>query len=308
MPIKTVKKYICKPLKERAEMEGVTNIESYDNINDINNLNSYIKKLVKQIKEAHLNPHDKEIRVRKKVNGRNVDFTYNRASLEDHVINHATDKYGNKLTYFSRIPAIRKKSPANRTLQEKELLNEFNNYITYVCKAGEDYGVDPKRILAITQQEVGCKGLNHLADGKKNNVTGGNGKGYMQVTSVCIVDVLGGQGNTLDEAVFNSNIKSKSYNKDFEKLLISEGFNPNCPLSERKAEAQKIWQKLIRNDDPEFNIRFGTLWLRYQLEKANDNFKTAAVNYNGSSTKYQYADSVSKFFNQLVTNQRKFKH
>ena len=317
LDIKTVREYICKPLVARAKAVGLTNITNFDAINDINVMNTKIKELINKINNhktakttnatsTYKSPYNKIISVKSQVNGIS-DFTYNRASIEDHVINNATDKQGRKITYFSQIPTIRAKSPQARTDSEKNLLKEFDNYMEYVCKAGAEYGVDPKQIVAITQQEVGCKGLNTLADGKKNNVTSGNGKGYMQITSVCVVDVMGGQGGSISKARFSEKIISRSNNKDFEKLLISRGFKPNCPIEERKAEAEKIWNHIISNKDPEFNIRFGTLWLRYQLQKTSGNFRKAAINYNGSGTRYQYGDSVYNFYNQLRLNQKNYK-
>ena len=56
--------------------------------------------------------------------------------------------------------------------------------IEYTIQSGIDYGVDPKLILSVIQQEVGFKGLS-------SNVTGKNGKGYMQLTSAPINDYLG---------------------------------------------------------------------------------------------------------------------
>ena len=302
---KTVQKYICEPLRQKARLVGLIKIPDYEKITDIKRLNKYINNLQKRIIAA-----TEPQKVNKNVMGVDVNFTYSRPAIEDHVINHATDKHGKKITYFSRVPAIRDKVKRNLPLtkEESNLINEFNNYITYVCRAGEEYGVDPKTIIAITQQEVGCKGLNKFANGKDNNVTGNNGKGYMQITSICIIELLGGDGDTMSNATYKTDRnKIDTYGKEFRVLLKSKGFNPDCKKEQKKYEAEKIWNHIIANTDPEFDIRFGTLWLRYKLIKSNINVKEAAKKYNGNiQIQQQYADSVYKFYNQLVTNQRKF--
>lgn len=294
--ISHVKEYICKPLKEKAWKAGITNIGNYESISDIKKINVYIRMLEKKIKEAT-----------EPVFFQNNEM-FIRPSIEDHVINHATDKNGNKLTYFSRIPALREKGQDKLTAEEKNLVNEFNNYISIVCKVGKEYGVDPKKIIAITQKEVACKGLNTLANGKPNNVTGGNGKGYMQITSVCVVELFEGKGNSIKNATYSTDRnKIHVYGKEMENLLKSKGFNVNCKKGQKKAEVQKIWDYISSNKDPEFNIRFGVLWLRHRLKKANGDIKKAAINYNGHPKhKYEYGDSVNRFYNQLVANQRKF--
>jgi len=125
------------------------------------------------------------VKVVRMIDGEKVVFRYNRAVIEDYVINSSTDAKGNLIKYFSDIPAIRQKVYTQRTKEESRKLVEFNNMINCVINAGKDYGVDPKFIVAIIQREVNFKGLS-------SNVTGRNGKGYMQITSAPIRDMLGG--------------------------------------------------------------------------------------------------------------------
>ena len=51
----------------------------------------------------------------------------------------------------------------------------------------------------------------------------------------------------------------------------------------------------MANKDPEFNIRLGTLVLRYYLDKTGGNVSRAAKLYNGSSLKEEYARHVDKY-------------
>ncbi|MBR1776942.1 hypothetical protein IJ750_07715 [bacterium] len=311
LDIETVKKYICRPLAERAKQVGA-NVGSYANIKDINGINNYINKSIKSISTPNTasTANNRTVHVIKKdANGVNVDFTYNRASIEDYVINRGVDSSGRALSYFSEIPNIRKKPANERTKTENNLLKEFENYISTVCKVGEEYGVDPKFIIAITQREVGFKGLNQTADGKNNPVTGGNGKGYMQITSVCVVDVMGGSGNTISSAKYTTDKNNiPKYGKEMRDLLKSHGFNPDCSKNLKAGEAQKIWEYIKSNKDPEFNIRFGTLMLRYQLKKSNGDMRIAAQNYNGHPKhKINYGKAVKSFYDKLTLTQNEFK-
>lgn len=209
--------------------------------------------------------------------GREVDFTYRLADLESYVINEATSAAGGKITYFERIPEIRAKDPSERTKAEADLLEEFDNMMNYVISAGEEYGVDPKYILAIIQREVCFKGMSE-------NVVGKNGKGYMQITSAAPADMLA---------------RPHLYNPEAGELLASRGFDIDCPKSQRDAMVKKIMAYLKKNEDPEFNIRMGVLSLRHQLNKANGNFQIAAKNYNGSSAKEAYGKGVKNNYDAI---------
>ncbi len=209
--------------------------------------------------------------------GREVDFTYRLADLESYIINEATSARGGKIDYFERIPEIRAKDPSERTEAEADLLEEFDNMMNYVIAAGEEYGVDPKFILAIIQREVCFKGMSE-------NVVGKNGKGYMQITSAVPADMLA---------------RPHLYNPEAGELLASRGFDIDCPKSQRDAMVKKIMAYLKKNEDPEFNIRMGVLSLRHQLNRANGNVQIAAKNYNGSSAKEAYGRGVKNNYDAI---------
>lgn len=220
-------------------------------------------------------------------------FRYNRTALEDYIINDAVDKNGHKLTKFAEITNIRKKNYSARTKAECRLLSEFNNMVNYVIDAGTEYGVNPNLIMAIIQQEVGFDGLS-------DDVTGGSGKGYMQITSAPVKDMLGGYTDKQNNLVYDSKFKIDKYGPEFVELLQSRGFNTDCPQEARDKLRKDIVNYLIKNKDPEFNIRLGTLILRYYLKTAKGNVALAAENYNGKdNTKTNYRKAVYKYYNQI---------
>lgn len=200
-------------------------------------------------------------------------FEYNVADLENYIISKASKK-GNKITYFSDIPKVRLLPENKRTTQEKELLEEFDNLIKYVTEIGTEYGVDPKQIIAIIQEESEFDGL-----GKKRKVSTDSGKGYMQLTSSVHDDILG-----LDDGGTYGNIKLNIYGVEVIELFESRGFKIQEVQTneEKKKLSRKIMNYLIKNQDPEFNIRLGTLKLRKELNSANGDFRQAAYKYNGN--------------------------
>lgn len=220
-----------------------------------------------------------------KVKNHEVKFQYDKQALENYVINEAKDKKGNDITYFDSIPKIRALPENQRTEAQKKLLKEFDNMIEYTIQSGIDYGVDPKLILSVIQQEVGFKGLS-------SNVTGKNGKGYMQLTSAPINDYLG-----LSSDRQYHEIKDFLYGPETEELLSSRGFEPRKAQTQaaRRSLYKNIYNHLLANKDPEFNIRLGTLVLRYYLDKTGGNVSRAAKLYNGSSLKEEYARHVDKY-------------
>ena len=220
-----------------------------------------------------------------KVKEYEVKFQYNKEALENYVIKDATDKYGNKITYFASIPEIRNIPEEERTENQKGLLKEFDDMIQSATKAGIDYGVDPKLILSIIQEEVGFQGLSQYVVGK-------NGKGYMQITSSPVNDYLGLAGDQRYQE-----IKDFLYGPEAEELLASRGFDPKNAVTQtaRKNLYKDIYNYLKQNKDPDFNIRLGTLIMRYYLDKADGNVELAAKRYNGSSIKEEYADRVNKY-------------
>ena len=224
-----------------------------------------------------------------KVKEHEVKFQYNKEALENYVFYDAKDEQGNDITYFDSIPEIRAIPEEERTEEQKKLLKEFDDMIKYTIQAGIDYGVDPKLILSIIQQEVGFKGLS-------DKVVGVNGKGYMQLTSAPVNDYLG-----LASDNRYHDIKEFMYGPEAEELLASRGFAPQeAQTQEAKRNLyKKIYNYLKENKDPEFNIRLGTIVLRYYLDKADGDVKQAAKWYNGSGLREKYALNVNNFNQQL---------
>ena len=244
--------------------------------------------------------NNKTVHVKKDVNGNKVDFCYNKHSIEEYIINDAHDAKGNKITYFADISSIRKKPFALRTKEDCRKLVEFNNMVNITIKAGVEYGVDPKLIVAIMQQEVGFDGMN-------DSVVGVNGKGYMQLTSAPIKDILGGYTKN-KKLCFEDNIKTEKYGQEVVDLLKSRGFNVDCPPEARAALADDIMKYLKNNKDADFNIRLGTLVLRYYLNKSEGNIQVTAQKYNGNSKdgiKFAYGKAVKNFYNQLSIKQNR---
>lgn len=217
------------------------------------------------------------------------EFEYDKKLLEDFVINKGTDKHGNIIKHFKKIPEIEKTPEDKRTPEQKKLLKEFNDMINFAINAGIEYGVDPKLVMAIIQREVAFQGLSQ-------NVVGKNGKGYMQLTSAPIQDYL---GYAADKKYHK--IKEDSYGPEMEELLISRHFDPKSAQTQEEKEIlyKNIFDYLTLNEDPEFNIRLGTLVLRRYLNKSKGNVKLAAINYNGSSDKLNYGKAVNKFHQEI---------
>lgn len=241
---------------------------------------------------------NKTINIKMMVNGKEVEFSYNRTSIENYIINNSVDSHGNIIKYFSDIPNIRKKAFVMRTHEDNQKLAEFNNMVNSAINAGVEYGVDPKLIIAIVQREVGYQGLS-------KKVVGVSGKGYMQLTSAPIKDMLGlytqnGKKMALDT------IKTKQYGPELEKLLKGRGFNTDCSPKDRWTLSEKVMSYLKENNDADFNIRLGVLLLRYYLNKSNGNIQLAAQNYNGNSTvKYSYGKAVKNYYSKLSNEQNK---
>lgn len=201
-----------------------------------------------------------------------VSFQYNKKLLEEYIINEAKDNFGITIDYFKDIPAIRALPEEERSDEQKNLLEEFNNLVNYSINAGVEYGIDPKLVLSIIQQEVGFNGINSSATGK-------NGKGYMQLTSAPIKDYLGFSG----DGKYHS-LKTVNYGPEMEELLASRNFDVNAATSQEEKQAlyRRIYNYLKENKDPDFNIRMGTLVLRNYMNRSDGDIKRAARNYNGN--------------------------
>lgn len=238
-----------------------------------------------------------DIEINTTINGHKVKFSFNQAKIEDYIINKAKDSHGNRITLFKDINDIREKKPENRTQKEKDLLKEFENMIKWITHAGIDYGINPNFIVAIIQREVGFDGYGKQK-GRAIDVTSSNGKGYMQITSAPVKDIFGWDGRKYNQ----SKVSDKLYGPEVVKLMASRGFDVNCPENKKPAMVQKVLDYLKQNKDPEFNIRLGTLILRYYYYRANENIEIAAKNYNGSPQKVAYGRAVNQNFRNAVNN------
>lgn len=241
--------------------------------------------------------HNKTIMIHKLVNDKEVNFSYNKASIENYIINDSKDAKGNKITYFSDITDIREKPFTLRTKEECRKLIEFNNMVNSAINAGIDYGVDPKLIIVIIQREVGYDGLN-------DKVTGKNGKGYMQVTSSPVVDMLGAYAKKNKQWQYLDNLKTDVYGPEIEELFKSRGFNTDCSAEEKPELAEKIMDYLKENKDADFNIRLGTLIFRQKLNKSKGNIQIAAQNYNGNKQKYAYGIAIKRNYRLMNIKQK----
>ena len=243
-----------------------------------------------------------EILIKKTFNGKDIEFSYNQAALEDWVIHHGTDKDGNKIKRFEDIPKIKEKSQEERTPDEQKLLNEFDNLIKYVIDAGVDYGVDPNLIIAIIQKET-------ISFKSSNSSAGG---GYMQLTKKAIVDILGGDEQN-DGTIKWGEPKINKYGKEMETLLTQKGYDIYCAKNNKEELVKKIRIDIAK--DSEFNIRVATLYFRYILNDKNGDVKKAARKYNGNTNMASneqeqeqdlYARLVAKWYNEILSHGKSF--
>lgn len=237
-----------------------------------------------------------------KTSTKTTSFDYNQNLLEYYVINQGVDKKGNKIEYFKNIPEIRSLPESERTSEQKNKLEEFDNLISYVIDSGIEYGVDPKAILAIIQEEVCFKGLTDKASSNK-------GKGYMQLTTIAVADMLNGIKNchNYKTAEFTNGLNFKAYGTEIIELFTSRGFDiQNAKTTNEKRELlRRVMNYLIKNKDPEFNIKLGTIKLRQTLNKFNDDFKKAAEKYNASDSAKKYSERTFEYFSRMLNSQEK---
>ena len=254
---------------------------------DIKNLQTIeeAKKAAKEIEQIK----NKPLKGVKYVNGKKTPFTYKRSTLENYIIEY-TKKLGDSAgVSFAEIPNIRKKGIAFRTKEESRLLLEFNNLVNGVINASSDYEVDPRLVLAFIQKEV-------KFDGISKNAIGNSGKGYMQLTSVVIEDMLG-----KGEKGYQKELKTSVYGEEIIELFKSKNFNVDCPPEKREHIASKIKNYLKTNKDTDFNIRIGTLLIRRHLKTTKGNIEKTGQLYNtvydsyGKSIKNIY-DKICKYF------------
>lgn len=219
-------------------------------------------------------------------------YSYSKELLEKHIMFEGVDNFGRPIKIFNDIPQIRKLPENMRTDEQKALLKEFDDMVNFAIKVGQEYNIDPKLVVSIMEREVGFDGF-----GKHTglNVTGSNGKGYMQLTTSPIADFLGKYKSQYYD------IQESKYGPEMTDLLLSHGFDVNSAKTnaQKKALQDRIMAYLKKNTDPEFNIRLGTLTMRYYMNRANGNVKTAATNYNGSPHKIAYGIDVSGKYEKM---------
>ena len=229
-------------------------------------------------------------------------FTYNIENLKNHIINNGIDRQGNTIKYFETVPAIELIPDNEKSEDQKKLLEELNNLVNYIIEAGEEYGIDPKQILAIIQEEVGFDGL-----GKRQNVTGNNGKGYMQITTIAIADRLNctKYTNGINSANFAKGLKIELYGTEIIELFKEHGFNIENAntIEEKRTLLRNIMKYLTENKDPKFNIKLGTILLRQKLNHSKGDFAQATKNYNGHPKhKESYSRRTSQYLDTIATN------
>ena len=212
--------------------------------------------------------------------------------IEEYIINNCYAERNNK-RHYADIEQIRNTPEAERSPEQIDLLNEFDNLVTSIIETGCEYGVDPRLITAIIKQETGFDG----------NQVGDSGKGLMQITSPPIDYMVrackGSFGDTMKQYLCT----------DFVDLCKSRGLDLTNLKSEtdiKKAVNQIIsWLTNVKKTkDYDFNIKLGTIILRYNLDRANGNVNVAARNYNGSALKYKYSENITRFYNTLCGDEK----
>ena len=213
----------------------------------------------------------------------NANFKFNKDDIEDYIVKFAQNNPATPVNKrYSQIFEIRNKSEEERTEDEKEKLADFDNMIDYIIQAGVDYGLDPKIIVAIIKKESVFGTLY-----KK-----GNGNGLMQLTKPAIEETfklknLQHVGIEVIELLESRNFKN---------------FKGENTLDEVNTEqlVNEIYDYILKNQDPEFNVRLGTLYFRHLYKNNEFDIKKTATCYNGNDEfKKNYGKEVLENYNQL---------
>ncbi len=237
----------------------------------------------------------------KSVNKIDAKYTYSRENIENYIIKYAKD-FGSGQKLFDDVQDLKTKDISELTNDEKGKLAKFDKLVDTIIQSGLDYGIDPNFITAIIRQETGFDGDN------QKKCFGKNGQGYMQLTRAPIQDFLGAAtlpGKGCPDGKWLSN-KTEQFGYEFRELLISRGFNPDGAKTAK--EKHKLTEDIFKylhsspgNQDMEFNIRMGTLVLRYNANRQNGNISKTARAYNGSPEhRDKYAANVSEYFKALA--------
>ena len=222
-----------------------------------------------------------------------ISYQYSIDGIEEYIIKNSRNNM------YANIKEIREKQKFKiASPEELTLLKQFDTMVSSIINAGNEYGVDPNLIVSIIRQETTFDGMNDAW------CTGKNGKGYMQLTSAPIEDYLNKYSENIGGkqiTKFAKKNKDNYYGWEMQELLESRGFN--VKQDEKKALVKEIMKFLKNNDDADFNIRLGTLVLRYyQNQKGgkNGNSRLAAYHYNGNPALQQaYARNVERFQAEL---------
>ena len=274
--------------------DNITNRQMFDKngnlLNETRSVYSVSDNGVCDVSFSRKSSHGKEL------HEHNITYQYSVEGIEEYIMKNS------KGGMYANINDLRKKVDMNlATGNEIKLVHQFDELVSAVLNAGVDYGVDPNLILSIIQQETDFDGLN-------KNATGVNGKGYMQLTGAPIRDYLGCYKADSKNKIYkySDDLKDGKYGFEMKSLLQSRGFDPEKADTDAKKErlAKDILNYLIKNQDVDFNIRLGTLVLRYyQKNKGYEtpgNVRQTAFNYNGNPALQRgYSINVDKYYKQL---------
>jgi len=129
-----------------------------------------------------------------------------------------------------------------------------------IVKTSKKYDVDPLIVASIAKQET------HFTQ----ELSGKNGKGMMQITSISLKDMYQ---------------RSKIYGKELKPLLDKYGSFDKLLIAVKSNLA--------------VNIEVGTALFKNKLKNAKGNLTKALQNYNGSSLKVSYAKSVQDHYKEM---------
>ncbi len=181
----------------------------------------------------------------------------------------------------SEIFGLEKKSQNKTSAKNTDINTKIKNHIAKVIKEDEDrgnskytpeqisslivktskkYDVDPLIVAAIAKQET------HFTQ----ELSGKNGKGMMQLTSISLKDMYQ---------------RSKIYGKELKPLLDKYGSFDKLLIAVKSNLA--------------VNIEVGTALFKNKLKNAKGNLTKALQNYNGSSLKVSYAKSVQDHYKEM---------